>query len=68
METGNFSRLRHVNRKISGFNLYRNSGLHNKFPDHSISKMEIFFPKNGNPSSITLGIFICMKMLINLNA
>ena len=29
-----------------------NSGLRNKFPDHSISKMEIFFRKNGNPRSI----------------
>jgi len=31
--------------------LSRNSDLRNKFPDHSISKMEIFFRKNGNPSS-----------------
>ena len=30
--------------------LSRNSGLRNKFPDHSISKMELFFRKNGNPT------------------
>ena len=34
--------------------LSRNSGLRNKFPDHSISKMEIFFQKNGNPTLHTL--------------
>ena len=30
--------------------LSMNSGLRNKFPDHSISKMETFFRKNGNPT------------------
>ena len=34
--------------------LSRNSGLRNKFPDHSISKMEIFFRKNGNPTNEAL--------------
>ena len=50
-----FSGLRYVNRKLEILRfpfrkteLSRNSGLRNKFPD-SISKMEIFFRKNGNP-------------------
>ena len=39
--------------KISGSHFYRNyPGIPvyaKKFPDHSISKMEIFIRKNGNP-------------------
>ena len=38
--------------------LSRNSGLRNKFPDHSISKMEIFFRKNGNPTPNLLISFL----------
>ena len=54
METGNF-RVPFIPE------LSRNSGLRNKFPDHSISKMEIFFRKNGNPinyDSLTFSLLI----------
>ena len=44
------SGLRHANCKHSGFhlirNFIRNATLRNKFPDHSISKMEILFRNN----------------------
>ena len=57
METGQISSLRNGNRKLEILRfpfrkteLSRNSDLRNKFPDHSISKMEIFFRKNGNSS------------------
>ena len=54
METGNF-RFPFIPE------LSQNSGLRNKFPNHSISKMEIFFRKNGNPinyDSLTFSLLI----------
>ena len=71
-KAANNSKKRTVNRKHSGFHLIQNyPGIPVYATNFRIIPfffMEIFFPKNGNPSSITLGIFICMKMLINLNA
>ena len=65
METVKISSLRNGNWKFFWFTKWKleilrfpfrktelswNSGLRNEFPDHSISKMEIFFRKNGNPN------------------